>query len=266
MINYRNGLFTVRDLAFNVLDDFYRVSIFPAGEMNIEVKYTLARNVITEVPFKSFDTRWLEELILLCNGLKDLLINVSQITILYMPYSRADRVIEKNGFYQLNNNKTILNILSSLCDKVVTLDLHSLKNRTGNLVNIIPNYSILEKFNIVFPDMGSTIRPLFEYVLKNNIPYITCDKTRTDDGIMIKISKNNSDESKDFLVIDDICDGGKTFIELANELKKLKIFKNKKLNLCVTHGIFSSGKEILKEHFDNVYAIHEFEKCKNLKV
>lgn len=32
MINYRNGLFTVRDLAFNILDDFYRVSIFPASE------------------------------------------------------------------------------------------------------------------------------------------------------------------------------------------------------------------------------------------
>ena len=49
------------------------------------------------------------------------------------------------------------------------------------------------------------------------------------------------------LIVDDICDGGGTFIPLA---KKLKNAGAKTVTLYVTHGIFSKGLDPLKEHID----------------
>jgi ribose-phosphate pyrophosphokinase len=47
---------------------------------------------------------------------------------------------------------------------------------------------------------------------------------------------------KDLLIVDDICDGGGTFIGLAG---KLRYEGAKSISLYVSHGIFSRGIEIL---------------------
>lgn len=58
-----------------------------------------------------------------------------------------------------------------------------------------------------------------------------------------KIYSNGFDmTNKKLLVIDDICDGGGTFVLLANELKK---HNPTRFSLFVTHGIFSKGVEVL---------------------
>lgn len=55
-----------------------------------------------------------------------------------------------------------------------------------------------------------------------------------------------------FIVIDDICDGGGTFVGIAGKLKNLTFAP---ISLYVTHGIFSKGLEPL-DAFDRVYAHH----------
>ena len=57
-------------------------------------------------------------------------------------------------------------------------------------------------------------------------------------------------------IVDDICDGGRTFIE-AGRLLRATMPHMTSLDLYVTHGIFSAGIDKLLEIFDNVY-------CKNL--
>ena len=52
-----------------------------------------------------------------------------------------------------------------------------------------------------------------------------------------------------FLVVDDICDGGGTFIGLWNEIDK----QNAVADLFVTHGIFSKGSSDLRKTYRNVY-------------
>ena len=47
-----------------------------------------------------------------------------------------------------------------------------------------------------------------------------------------------------FVIIDDICDGGRTFIEIAKVIKEKRpigIYREDKIFLVVTHGIFSGG-------------------------
>jgi ribose-phosphate pyrophosphokinase len=56
-----------------------------------------------------------------------------------------------------------------------------------------------------------------------------------------------------YIVIDDICDGGRTFIELA---KVLKTYCIQDINLFVTHGIFSNGLDELFEYYKKIYCNH----------
>ena len=58
-----------------------------------------------------------------------------------------------------------------------------------------------------------------------------------------------------FLVIDDICDGGRTFINLA---EKLLIMGANDLYLYVTHGIFSKGLPSIHEYYKHIYCDHIF--------
>lgn len=57
-------------------------------------------------------------------------------------------------------------------------------------------------------------------------------------------------------VVDDLCDGGATFIKLAqaidNDLNNHASQANIQKCLYVTHGLFSKGIDVLKEHYTNV--------------
>lgn len=57
------------------------------------------------------------------------------------------------------------------------------------------------------------------------------------------------------LVVDDICDAGGTFLQLA---KALRGHTSAPLFLYVTHGIFSKGRGVLSEWFDDVLCANPF--------
>jgi ribose-phosphate pyrophosphokinase len=61
--------------------------------------------------------------------------------------------------------------------------------------------------------------------------------------------------NRNVLVVDDICDGGRTFIQLG---KKLREQGCKELSLLVTHGIFSYGVDELMKIYDRVYTTDSF--------
>ena len=62
------------------------------------------------------------------------------------------------------------------------------------------------------------------------------------------------------VVTDDICDGGGTFIALIKNIKH-KFCKGSKFYLCVTHGIFSKGVDVLEEAgYDAVFAVNDMTK------
>ena len=62
---------------------------------------------------------------------------------------------------------------------------------------------------------------------------------------------------KRYVIIDDICDGGRTFTEIAkviiNRYKEAGIAKKPVIVLIVTHGIFSAGFDELSQYFDAIY-------------
>jgi ribose-phosphate pyrophosphokinase len=59
-----------------------------------------------------------------------------------------------------------------------------------------------------------------------------------------------------YIIIDDICDGGRTFVELAKAIKAGR--PTAKIYLIVTHGIFSAGYDQLSEYVDRVYTTNSY--------
>ena len=94
---------------------------------------------------------------------------------------------------------------------------------------------------------------------------IECSKSRDVKTGKLKGFKVYADDlqGKDCLIVDDICDGGGTFMGLAEELKN----KNAgNLYLAVSHGIFSKGFDHLAEHFTKIFTTDSFQNINNENV
>ena len=110
-------------------------------------------------------------------------------------------------------------------------------SRWVSLVNTSEQYSIdFNKFAKIY----------------NSAKTLVANKTRSEGKVIqqLEIPEGFSLEKKDILIVDDICDGGATFIELA---KIIKPMNPASITLFVTHGIFRNGTDSLYEAgFDRV--------------
>lgn len=209
---------------------------------------------------------------------KDILDNMRipeiELFIPYLPYARQDRRCVKNETFSL---KLFANIINSLnFNRVTSINVHSnisiaLINNFENLnpinyitsaVNSIKILNAQKEILLISPDAGihKTNKELMNYNLFSDI--VLCDKTRNvNDGKLtnFKVFSDNL-EGKDCLIVDDICDGGRTFEGIAKELKN----KNAgDIYLYVTHGIFSAGFEKLNNIFKKIYSTNSFSNINN---
>ncbi len=109
---------------------------------------------------------------------------------------------------------------------------------------------------IVAPDRGATKRAgALARLLGAEL--VTAEKVRsTDTGAITGTTVHCGPVgARDFLIVDDICDGGRTFIELARVLRPLTTGRVK---LYVTHGIFSAGFDALRPLIDQVFVANPF--------
>jgi ribose-phosphate pyrophosphokinase len=128
----------------------------------------------------------------------------------------------------------------------------------GNSTYTINNNAIL-----VSPDAGASKKI---YKLAEQIGYkgdiITCSKDRDINGELTKcivpINPKDYYQDIDYVIIDDICDGGATFINIAKELLEITGAKSK-IYLIVTHGIFSKGFGELQQYFDGIYTTNSYQ-------
>lgn len=180
--------------------------------------------------------------------LKDLLAGrgVVYLDLPYLPYARQDKTISNETTFAFSTFAKLLNVLEF--DMVHVFDPHNFefaKAAIKNLVYDVPNPDpLLAELNayIVFPDSGAAHR----YDAKNYAHCVICTKDRdpltgTINGIVIACG---TVEPRPYLIVDDICDGGRTFIEVA---KKLYEAGAKEVHLYVSHGIFSKGLGVLRD-------------------
>lgn len=110
---------------------------------------------------------------------------------------------------------------------------------------------------IIAPDKGAAVW-IDKWMVGLDLPVVLCEKTRdSSTGLLSNPIVHGDVSGKKCLIVDDICDGGGTFIMLGNEL--IKNGANKKgMNLFVTHGIFSKGYKELNKVFTNIYSTNSF--------
>lgn len=195
----------------------------------------------------------------------------------YVPYGRQDRRCSPGEALGIKVFGAYLNALEF--DAVLITDPHS--DVTGACINRVQIVEQPEVFGdvhdfgagwfIVAPDMGAKKKA--EKFAKQTCAFgvITCYKERdmyTGDIISQGIiGAENVPKGAKLFVLDDICDGGRTFVGVRELLEQLE---PEKVELAVTHGIFSYGTEVVAKIYDAVYTTNswnpELESSGNLKV
>ena len=110
---------------------------------------------------------------------------------------------------------------------------------------------------MVSPDAGA-YKETHEIAEKLNADLIPSNKVRINGEPQISIQGDVS--NKKCLIVDDLADGGRTFKNLASELKKQGASK---VFLYVTHGQFNYGFEELKESINHIYCTNSYKVIEN---
>ncbi len=198
-----------------------------------------------------------------------------------MPDQRADRR-EQPGMS--NPAFVTANLIGNLpCNRLIVYDLHSFVCRITlqdvceadgkELIINEPLECFLEALNdldpatsidyVVAVDKGAVARAE-SVAAYYGAKVIYCDKKRVDGKVVghkfvqqpgVHVATGNLG-NKNVWVIDDLCDGGATFISVAKLLRKHYSFNE--LNLYVTHGLFSKGKEELFQHYTTILALFDY--------
>lgn len=191
----------------------------------------------------------------------------------YLPFARQDRVTFKKECFSL---KVFANIVNSMnADEVILIDPHSdvapaLINKSSVITqsqvfmqhrHALPIGEMFKgKTIFVSPDAGAD-KKIHELSKIYNKPVIHASKIRdTSTGEITGVEVNTSIDYCDanLIIVDDICDGGRTFIEVAKALREKG--NPESISLFVTNGIFSKGKEVFDGVIDHVHAVYDWSK------
>jgi ribose-phosphate pyrophosphokinase len=191
-----------------------------------------------------------------------------ELIIPYFPYARQDRVCADGQSLSL---AVMANLINGLNARSVTVcDPHS--DATGALINnlrIVSQSQIVSSNKkicrqlchrdtiIIAPDAGASKKA--QSVARNcgkGTPVVQALKQRdAQTGAITETILLGSVAGKHCIIVDDICDGGRTFIELARALKENGATK---VSLFVTHGIFSRGLSTFNGLIENIYTTNSF--------
>lgn len=192
----------------------------------------------------------------------------------YIPYARQDRDMKQEAG-MTNALKQYGILLNSLGFSIVKcFDPHSdvAESCIDNLTIMNPKHFLLDAveekthIHMVVPDAGAakkataTAKLLFDAGNITTTLYQAIKHRDLSTGDLkiegiLKVQQLLKDDDLVY-VFDDICDGGRTFIELARHLNPF--VRPERLNLVVTHGIFSNGLDELMMHYAHIYTTNSF--------
>lgn len=178
----------------------------------------------------------------------------------YMMYARQDRVCNRGDAHSAAVMSGLINNLGF--EEVVVLDPHSdVMSALIKNISVITQIDVFKRvhnnwsnIHIVAPDAGAYKKSVAFAKAAGAKGVIVCNKERDmATGHITSLTMSADVTGLDLFVLDDICDGGRTFIELAQLTKSAR-----KVELAVTHGLFTKGAEVVANEFDRVYTTTSF--------
>lgn len=229
------------------------------------------------------------QVLLLADAIENLMLNLSydnyeiELITPYLPYARQDRRCAEGDAFSLR-------VFSNLLDgapirRVICADAHSIVAEqevaglitipqqvclketlkrldidvdkmsqdmlNGNLVMVAPDAGAVDKTEacrkIFYPPNVTPMNQLNFH--KTRDPYTGQITGMVYDGIDLT--------GKTVMICDDICDGGRTFIEVAKVLSKKYNIPRERMILYVTHGIFSNGFSELSKWYGEIITYND---------
>lgn len=251
---------------------------FPAGEAHIKIDEGFKPEDYTHfvADIRGQDPQDLFHLAMWENVLTGLGAEGEKIVFLpYLPAARADRGLPFGADVY---GEFVSNLF---LDRVVALDPHSdvvLKkywnhNKSigrGNILSVIPFGHVIKMFiqdatsdsrsqpydGVIAPDKGAVGRAQ-KAADAMGVPVYTAGKTRDfETGALTGFHMEDELPAEGhFLIVDDICDGGGTFVGLADAIQATN--PDVKLSLWVSHGIFSKGFNFATK-FETVHTTNSY--------
>lgn len=236
-----------------------KIITYPDGQRNIEIDldyYAVKYPIEIHCRIRKFDE--LEVLLCIVAALRKndrIILNIQFEYIFGMRSDRAFAIGQPNYFRDviipiLNNLKCTL-IFRVPHNKYLINDIQRCHLRChieGPAFN--PSSQLIngEIFKILGGDESSAYIQHFNKVRKES----EINVSLTPDVI-----RNVKNYGENVLIVDDLLDGGETFIAEANYLRN--IIPDKKIFLSVEHAIFSKGIEHVTKHFDHVYCTNSYQ-------
>lgn len=256
----------------NISDIDYKISRFPDGQQTIDLlNWEIIDRYVDPIKIKSRLNSFLDLELILCATQAIRSINSTREIHLYVPYflgSRSDRKFQEGGINYLK--QVICPIINSQnYSSVTVMDGHSdvLEaclnnfNKENNfklaktaLANIDNEDRAPDRICLVSPDAGA-YKKIYDvaklFGIENIITATKVRDLKTGNIIRTEIPILDQHDDLKYVIFDDICDGGRTFVELAKVIKNFK--PTAQIYLIVTHGIFSAGFEELSEYLDGIF-------------
>lgn len=260
----------------------YKISKFPDGQQSINLDFIHLEDEV-KISSRLNDFKDLEVILCATAALRNLGVKTIHLYVPYFLGARSDRQFEDGGINYLKD--VICPIINSQNYETVTIvDAHSdvleacihnyrkIDNITlvkFALTDIDNTNGAREKLILVSPDAGA-LKKMYHVSEHFGIEKMVIANKHRD----IKTGKITHTEvpgltqepgSKNFVIIDDICDGGRTFLEIAKTIRKERedsVF-NDKIYLVVTHGIFSAGFLELRNWIDGIYCTNSVKNVDN---
>lgn len=241
------------------LDDHELIDIikFPDGHQHLRLKRPASQYLFRHVTvsIKSFD-----DLFLLAQ-FRELLPHIDILYINYLLAARCDRKFSDGEALDL---KIVTNFINGLkFRQVIVLKPHSdvslalldnatSRTKTSELFIACLELNRLASYSIISPDAGAS-----KWIEKElgRTDIIQCSKDRDILSGEIKGIKIPEQPRENCIIVDDLCDGGATFINIAKQLKSIGVAN---VYLVVNHGIFSKGFDVFTGLVDKIYCTNSF--------
>lgn len=183
----------------------------------------------------------------------------------YFPAARQDRIMVPGEPLSVKVYTQIINAQGY--ERLLVFDPHSdVTPALLDRVEVMTNLHFVQKalqlldsqsLYLIAPDAGATKKAHKLAQELGGMEVVACEKIRDPKtGVLSGFSVFSDDlKGRNCLIIDDICDGGGTFLGIADALRKKGAGR---VYLAVSHGIFSQGFEKLAAALDGIFTTDSF--------
>lgn len=252
--------------------DFQQPKQFSGGERHVQLPSGIEKHDIVEVMAQISDSNDMMDVLLTLDALSRMGSTDVSLLLPYFPYSRQDRVCADGQAYSLDLVVRMLTAAHANV-KLLTFDMHSdvndavlsvpqsfalgapsaladwLSDDANNVLLVCPDEGALPKCK-----NASTNSRMFKHGEMAIGGKVRDPKT----GWISEYHLGGTEvDGRNCFIMDDICDGGMTFLLLAKELKARGA---KQIVLFVTHGIFSKGTDELYKVCDQIWTTNTIDR------